>query len=249
MRFIKKIYLFFLLTFISSSTLADTLDQERKFIIYAKLPLVPRISVMEIETKLNTENEKYIYEFIIESKNIVEFVNQVNGKGTVNGLITKTYKPIKYKYKYTRKNKEKYVEMVYANDVVQKIINLPKYDKSKLTLVSEQMLIGTIDPSSFFLNMLHYEKTGKCKNKFKVFDGKRRYDVIFKNVVFNDQNNTIECEADQIRLGGYKKNEKVSDVFAATDYIKIIYSDNINKDFVRYEAKNGPIRIIIEEIK
>ena len=44
---------------------------------------------------------------------------------------------------------------------------------------------------------------------------------------FNDQNNTIECEADQIRLGGYKKNEKVTDVFAATDYIKIIYSDKI----------------------
>ena len=29
----------------------------------------------------------------------------------------------------------------------------------------------------------------------------------------------------QIRLGGYKKDEKVSDVFAASDYIKVIYKE------------------------
>ena len=110
------------------------------------------------------------------------------------------------------------------------------------------MLIGTIDPSSFFLNLLEYDKTGQCKNKFKIFDGKRRYDVVFKNINKNKKNNSIECEANQIRLGGYKKDEKVSDVFAASDYIKVIYSYN-NNDFIGYEAKNGPIKIIIEEIK
>ena len=111
------------------------------------------------------------------------------------------------------------------------------------------MLVGTIDPSSFFLNLLDYDKTEKCKNKFKIFDGKRRYDVVFTNITKNKKNNSIECEANQIRLGGYKKDEKISDVFAASDYIKVIYSDNNNNDFVGYEAKNGPIKIIIEEIK
>ena len=47
----------------------------------------------------------------------------------------------------------------------------------------------------------------------------------------------------------FKKDEKVSDVFAASDYIKVIYSVNNNNDFIGYEAKNGPIKIIIEEIK
>ena len=50
-------------------------------------------------------------------------------------------------------------------------------------------------------------------------------------------------------FGGYKKNEKVSDVFAASDYIKVIYSEKNNNEFLGYEAKNGPIKIIIEEIK
>ena len=97
--------------------------------------------------------------------------------------------------------------------------------------------------------LLDYDKTGQCKNKFKIIDGKRRYDVVFKNINKNKKNNSIECEANQIRLGGYKKDEKVSDVFAASDYIKVIYSNNNNNDFIGYEAKNGSIKIIIEEIK
>ena len=248
MTLIKKIYLCFFLVLFSGNILADTLDQERKFTIYAKLPLVPKISVMEIATSLNIENYIYFYEFNIKSKNIVEFINQVNGNGKVNGVIADTFKPTNYKYKYTRKKKEKYVEINYSNDVVEEIVNLPKFDKSKLSIISDDMLVGTIDPSSFFLNLLNYDKTGKCTNKFKVFDGKRRYDVVFTNIAINERKNIIECEASQIRLGGYKKDEKVSDVFAASDYIKVIYTKD-NKEFIGYEAKNGSIKIIIEEIK
>jgi len=249
MMSIKKIYLYLFLVFCSSYTLADTIDLERKFNIYAKLPLVPKVSVMEITTLLNIEDQKYFYDFNIKSKNIVEFINQVNGNGQVDGVIDNIYRPTNYLYKYTRKKKEKYVEMSYSDNAVEKIINLPKVDKSQLSTVSDDMLVGTIDPSSFFLNLLDYEKTKKCKNKFKIFDGKRRYDVVFTNITKNKKNNSIECEANQIRLGGYKSDENVSDVFAASDYIKVIYSENNNNHFIGYEAKNGPIKIIIEEIK
>ena len=249
MTLIKKKFLYFLLFFFSSYTLADTIDQERKFTIYAKLPLVPKISVMEIATTLSIENDKYFYEFHIKSKNIVEFINQVNGKGTVNGIINNIFKPTNYSYEYTRKKKEKYVEISYSDNAVESIINLPEFDKSKLSIVSDDMLIDTIDPSSFFLNLLNFDKTEQCKNKFKIFDGKRRYDVVFTNINENKKNKTIECEANQIRLGGYKKNEKVSDVFAASDYIKVIYSNNLDKEFIGYEAMTGSIKIIIEEIK
>ena len=249
MTSIKKIYLCLFSVFFSSYTLADTIDLERKFTIYAKLPLVPKVSVMEIATSLNIKNHKYFYEFSIKSKNIVEFINQVDGNGEVDGIIDNIYRPTNYSYKYTRKKKEKFVEINYLNNVIEKIVNIPKVDKSKLSTVSDDMLVGTIDPSSFFLNLLDYDKTGQCKNKFKIFDGKRRYDVVFKNINKNIINNSIECEANQIRLGGYKNEEKVSDVFAASDYIKVIYSNRNNNDFIGYEEKNGSIKIIIEEIK
>ena len=40
---------------------------------------------------LNVENESFHYEFIINSKNIVEFINQIDGKGKVEGFVNKNF--------------------------------------------------------------------------------------------------------------------------------------------------------------
>ena len=58
----------------------------------------------------------------------------------------------------------------------------------------------------------------------------------------------IYCEAKQNKLGGYKINEK-DDVFAASDYIKIVYKNNNKKDFYGYEAVNDSLKLFISEIK
>ena len=59
-------------------------------------------------------------------------------------------------------------------------------------------------------------------------------------------NNLIYCNANQIKLGGYKIGEE-EDVFASSDYIKVIY-DNDKKDFYGYEANNGAITLFINEV-
>ena len=40
--------------------------------------------------------------------------------------------------------------MSYSNDMIDKIVNLPEIDKSQLSIVSDDMLVETIDPSTFF---------------------------------------------------------------------------------------------------
>ena len=55
-------------------------------------------------------------------------------------------------------------------------------------------------------------------------------------------------KANQIKLGGYKIGEE-DDVFASSDYIKVIYSNNDKKDFYGYEANNGAITLFINEVK
>ena len=108
------------------------------------------------------------------------------------------------------------------------------------------MLEATIDPSTFFLSILDYKNINNCQKTFRVFDGKRRYDVQF-NKLRTSSNDLIECEAKQIKLGGYKNKE--NDVFAASDFIKIVYDKKNNNKFLRYEARNGSIDIIIVETK
>tara|TARA_Y100000816_G_C26081120_1_gene569829 strand:- start:1089 stop:1835 length:747 start_codon:yes stop_codon:yes gene_type:complete len=244
----KRFLLIFILAIISFSTLADSLNEKRKFNIYAKISLLPKINIMEINTLLSISGGKYTYHFDIKSKNIVDFINQIDGRGKVIGEIRDSYMPKKYTYEYTRKNKKKFVEITYNNEKVDKIINIPAFDEKKLTPISKDMLLETIDPSTFFLKVLDYSEMNECKRTFHVFDGKRRYDVKFYNLKKDKEKSKVECSAKQIKLGGYKNNANDKDVFASSDYINVIYSLE-NKEFLGYEANNGNISIFIDEAR
>ena len=234
--------------FISTITLADPFIEERNFVVEAKLSILPKIPVMSIDTVLEIEDNSYEYKFSIRTNNIVDFINKVNGDGSISGIIDGFYTPLHYKYRYTRKEKEKFVEIKYNDSRISELTLIPEPDKNKLTKIEDNMLIGTIDPSSFFLNILNYKNINDCENTFKVFDGKRRYDVVFtkEDKVISD--NLIYCKANQIKLGGYKIDED-EDVFASSDYIKVIYNDNDKKDFYGYEANNGAVTLFINEVK
>ena len=234
--------------FICTTTLADPFIEERNFVVEAKLSILPKIPVMSIDTILEIEDNNYEYKFSIRTNNIVDFINKVNGDGSISGVIDSFYKPLHYKYQYTRKEKEKFIEIKYNGSYISKLTLIPEPDKNKLTKIEDDMLINTIDPSSFFLNILNYENINNCEKTFRVFDGKRRYDVTFTKDDKIISDNLIYCKANQIKLGGYKIDED-EDVFASSDYIKIIYNDNDKKDFYGYEANNGAITLFINEVK
>ena len=245
---LTKYILIILSLFTSAPTLADPFIEERKFVVEAKLSILPKIPVMSINTALAINGNNYEYKFSIRTNNIVDFINKVNGDGSIIGVIDEFYKPIHYKYSYTRKEKEKFVEIKYIDSLISELNLIPEPDKNKLTKIKDDMLINTIDPSSFFLNILNYENINNCEKTFRVFDGKRRYDVLFTKDEKVISNNLIYCKAKQIKLGGYKIDEK-DDVFASSDNIKVIYSNNEKKEFYGYEANNGAITLFINEVK
>ena len=246
MQLTKSIFIILLL-FTTTATLADTFIEERNFVVEAKLSILPKIPVMNIDTVLTINNNNYEYKFSIRTNNIVDFINKVNGDGSIVGVINEFYKPIHYKYRYTRKDKEKFVEIKYNDSIISELNLIPEPDKNKLTKIEDDMLINTIDPSSFFLNILNYENVKDCEKTFRIFDGKRRYDILFTKADKIISSNLIYCKANQIKLGGYKIDED-EDVFASSDYIKVIYN-NDNKEFYGYEANNGAITLFINEAK
>ena len=246
MKLTKYIFIIFSLI-ISTFTLADPFIEERNFVVEAKLSILPKIPVMSIDTVLIIDDHNYEYNFSIRTNNIVDFINKVNGDGSIVGVINEFYKPIHYKYRYTRKDKEKFVEIKYNDSIISELNLIPEPDKNKLTKIEDDMLINTIDPSSFFLNILNYENVKDCEKTFRIFDGKRRYDILFTKADKTISSNLIYCKANQIKLGGYKIDED-EDVFASSDYIKVIYN-NDNKEFYGYEANNGAITLFINEAK
>ncbi len=245
---LTKYILIILLLLTSVPTLADPFIEERNFVVAAKLSILPKIPVMSIDTVLSIKDNSYEYKFSIRTNNIVDFINKVNGDGSIIGIIDKFYQPLHYRYRYTRKEKEKFVEIKYNDSSISELNLIPEPDKNKLTKIEDDMLTNTIDPSSFFLNILNYENINDCEKTFRIFDGKRRYDVLFTKADKIISNNLIYCKANQIKLGGYKIGED-DDIFASSDYIKVIYNKNDKKKFYGYEANNGSITLFINEVK
>ena len=67
-------YLFIILSlFTTATTLADPFIEERKFVVEAKLSILPKIPVMNIDTVLAIENNSYEYKFIGTSSTFISY--------------------------------------------------------------------------------------------------------------------------------------------------------------------------------
>ena len=241
-----KFLLFIAILLISCNLYADNSEEEKKYIVLVKLPLIPKISIMQISTKLSiNNNEKYELYFNIKTLNLIDYISNVNGDGYVSGdIIDSMYVPNIYKYDYIRKSKKKSVSLKYLDGMIIEEIFIPKFNKDELTPINSEQKINTIDPATLFLRLIDLKSTNQCTDNINVYDGKRRYDIIFKKEKLGNQ--IIECLAWQNRIGGYKE-DKV-DPLTNTDTVKIRYEIILDNKFLELYAKKGLIEITIEEI-
>ena len=80
----KILFIVYFALFFVNNTLADTKTEEREFILYAKLPIVPKISILQISTNLlEIDKEKFELKFNVKTLNIVNYISSINGDGLV----------------------------------------------------------------------------------------------------------------------------------------------------------------------
>ena len=238
-----KLVVIFLICFINYNSLADSLSEEREFVITTKIALLPAVKTMKINVDLEEKDDlTFNLNFDVNTLQLADVVSKIDGNGYVKGVKNNLYKPIVYNYDYIKNGKEKKINIVYLGNKIKESNVYPEFDKTKLVEINNNDLIDTIDPATFFLNMLYYELTNNCTHNFKIFDGKRRYNIVFlKNVITETE---IICEAQQIKIGGYKKDKlKNAD---NSDYIYVKYN-KVDYSFREYEAKSGNIIIKIIE--
>ena len=238
-----KLVVIFLICFINYNSLADSLSEEREFVITTKIALLPAVKTMKINVDLEEKDDlTFNLNFDVNTLQLADVVSKIDGNGYVKGVKNNLYEPIVYNYDYIKNGKEKKINIVYLGNKIKESNVYPEFDKTKLVEINNNDLIDTIDPATFFLNMLYYELTNNCTHNFKIFDGKRRYNIVFlKNVITETE---IICEAQQIKIGGYKKDKlKNAD---NSDYIYVKYN-KVDYSFREYEAKSGNIIIKIIE--
>ena len=114
-------------------------------------------------------------------------------------------------------NKERSSKLDFENNLV-KYKNYPVLDLKKVHPINQSTLIGVIDPITAFINII--EKINayqQCDETFKIFDGRRRYDLKIKSLgitfLENDRpksfnGKVIVCGLKVKPLGGHRLKTK-----------------------------------------
>ena len=158
--------------------------------------------------------------------------------------------PYKYTINSVYKEKKIFTEVIWDKKTKDLKFQLkPPLNFKRVHRIFEKNLKKVIDPITGLMRVIQNLNTNKsCSNNFKIFDGRRRYDVIIKpfgNIFLeNDRprafkGNAFVCGIKFYPLGGHRlkskwnpKNDKFSD-------IKIFFSD-IDKKL------NLPVRMVIK---
>ena len=134
-----------------------------------------------------------------------------------SGRRKKQWFPKTFSASGTLNNKKRSSKIDFDNNLV-KYVNNPFLDLKKVHPINQSTLIGVIDPITAFINII--EKINayqQCDETFKIFDGRRRYDLKIKSLgitlLKNDRpksfkGKVVVCGLKVKPLGGHRLKTK-----------------------------------------
>ena len=243
-----KLYYYIFLVFIIFSNQSYAKIESTNINYKLKLNILGvHIKIGEINSYMEIKNDNYNLKFVLASENLVNIVTPISGEGSVSGKIKDLFfiYPESYQYKYVKKKKEKNTRILFNNSNVSLSSVKPKFDKNKLTPVIDSMLINVIDPVTAIIYLSNYKLNNECTNKYRIFDGKRRYNLNYTNK-FKKDDYTI-CRLNQEKIGGFKLSSDKNDIFKPAQEIDT-YFKKINNEYIleKIVTKNNFSNLLIE---
>ena len=243
---IVKLYYYIILVFIifPSYLFAESKNINTNYELKFKVLGVP-VKIGEINSYLTFNVNNYSLNFELYSDKLVKIITSIDGVGKVSGMMNNSILyPKDYQYTYVKKKKTKKTKILFNNSTVIFSETNPNFDKNKLSPLSDEMLIGTIDPITAIIYMSDYNLNNKCTVSYKIYDGKRRYDLSYFDIVH--EGDYIICKLIQKKIGGFKLKDKESDIFKPAQKIETYYK-NVNNEYIleKIITKNKYSEILI----
>ena len=143
-----KLYYYIFLVFIIFSKQTYAKIENTNINYKLKLNILGiHLKIGEINSYVKIKDNEYSLKFILASENLVNIVTSINGEGKVNGKVKNlSLYPENYQYEYTKKKKNKNTQILFNNSNVSSSSTIPKFDKNKLTPITDDMLNDVIDP-------------------------------------------------------------------------------------------------------
>ena len=219
-----------------------------EFTLSAKFGPIKKI-IYKFSYEMEVENNNYNLEFKISSQdNLVKFItNETSGKGFSKGKINENvFIPKNYQYIEKKESSLKKYLIDFNDPNNIKGIRIPSYDKSKLTPIDKEMLVGVLDPMLIFYKLANFLDLKNCNSNFKIYDAKRRLDLMVTKI--SESQKGFKCLMTSKKIGGYKIKNKI-------DPLEIPYEMIIEFKYIgdvlrmtSIEGKNSMLSMIIERI-
>lgn len=219
-----------------------------EFTLSAKFGPIKKI-IYKFSYEMEVENNNYNLEFKISSQdNLVKFItNETSGKGFSKGKINENvFIPKNYQYIEKKENSLKKYLIDFNDPNNIKGIRIPSYDKSKLTPIDKEMLVGVLDPVLIFYKLANFQDLKNCNSNLKIYDAKRRLDLMITKI--SESQKGFKCLMTSKKIGGYKIKNKI-------DPLEIPYEMIIEFKYIgdvlrmtSIEGKNSMLSMIIERI-
>ena len=238
------IFIFSTLLISINSLKADV--QNIKYDLHIRV-LGVQVKIGEIKSYFEITDDDYKLEYNLKSENLVQLISPTKGIGKINGkYINSKLIPENYNYTYERKGKIKSTSIKFLDSNVINTEVTPPFEKSKLTPVNDSMLRNVIDPSTGIMLMGDYELNKNCSIEYKIYDGKRRYNLTYTNIIEKDVYKI--CTLQRHKLGGFKKdgNDSNNNPFASADQIDAYFTKK-NKKYIidKFITKSDTAELII----
>ena len=232
------IILFFTLTKFS-------LSKQENYSVFAKLPLLGEVEVQNIKTDSTLIDDKIKYSYHVSPTKIVDFFDDkissgfILGKLENNNIVTE-----EYFFKTEKEDFKREIQFQYQDGLIKEVNIEPYYDISKISNVSDIMIQESIDPVSMFYLITNFEYIKNCNKTIKVYDGKRRYDLILSKPIENDRE--YSCTLTHQKIAGYKP-EKIKENKLYVSDLRFIVNDNQLYEFNEVSLRNNNSDLIIRK--
>ena len=245
LRISKKIIFFLVFIFFVMQSSYEVKAEVESYSVFAKIPLLGEVQVQSINTKLTIINNEFKYSYNVEPTKVVVFFDNKISSGYIKGqIINKEINQEVYLYRTKKDEFERTIKINYKDGGITDINIEPKYDKSKITNVTNEMIINSIDPVMMFYLITNYEHIKGCNFTLNVYDGKRRYDLILSDPIKN--NKFFSCTITHKKIAGYKPEKIEKDEKYISD-LKFKISQKGEYIFQEVSLRDNNLDLIIKK--
>ena len=135
--------------------------------------------MFSIDTSVALRPDSYAADFEVRTDGSLSWFmdwklrSKVKGETHPEGL-----RPVAFRSESNWKGKERWVDVTYSTDGNPLVEAVPPPDEDDRERVPDDLRVGTIDPLSAGLNLVHMLTAGgRCDGTVSIFDGRRRFDA------------------------------------------------------------------------